>query len=101
MNWLIILVETIIVTIIFTGVIFIPLCKNPVWWIHNYPNDIKEEYFKTHEQIPVDPLNKAVIIKKGIFLCGVIIITIGLMYLAGVQTFMEGFLGSFFYMVCS
>ena len=38
----------------FTAMILIPLVKNPVWWIHDYPKDIQEEYFKTHERVPAD-----------------------------------------------
>ena len=51
MNWTIIIIETIIMTIAFTAMILIPLVKNPVWWIHDYPKDIQEEYFKTHERV--------------------------------------------------
>lgn len=39
-------------TIAFTAMILIPLIKNPVWWIHDFPKDIQEEYFKTHERVP-------------------------------------------------
>ena len=52
MNWTIIIIETIIMTIAFTAMILIPLVKNSVWWIHDYPKDIQEEYFKTHERVP-------------------------------------------------
>ena len=51
MNWTIIIIETIILTAAFTAMILIPLVKNPVWWIADYPEDIQEEYFKTHERI--------------------------------------------------
>ncbi len=107
MNLWILLIETVIITMIFNLVIFIPLCKNPVWWIHDYPKDIQEEYFKTHERIPAEPLSKTAIIKKGIFLFLIIakkgiflffgiIVLVGLMSLAQAKTFLEGFLGSFF-----
>ena len=52
MNWTIIIIETIVMTASFTAMILIPLVKNPVWWIHDYPEDIQEEYFKTHERVP-------------------------------------------------
>ncbi len=38
MNWTIIIIETIILTAAFTAMILIPLMKNPVWWIADYPN---------------------------------------------------------------
>ncbi len=40
MNWTIIIIETIILTAAFTAMILIPLVKNPVWWIADYPEDI-------------------------------------------------------------
>ena len=43
MNWTVIIIETIIMTIAFTAMVMIPLVKNPVWWIHDYPKDIQEE----------------------------------------------------------
>ena len=64
MNWTTIIIETIIMTIAFTAMILIPLVKNPVWWIHDYPEDIQEEYFKTHERVPSEFFSKTVLIKK-------------------------------------
>ena len=52
MNWIIIIIEAIVLTAAFTAMILILLVKNPVWWIADYPEDIQEEYFKTHERIP-------------------------------------------------
>lgn len=52
MNYTIILIEAIVMVAIFTAMILIPLVKNPVWWIADYPEKIQEEYFKTHERIP-------------------------------------------------
>ena len=52
MNWTIIIIEAVVLTAAFTAMILIPLVKNPVWWIADYPEDIQEEYFKTHERIP-------------------------------------------------
>ena len=50
MNWTIIIIEALVLTAAFTAMILIPLVKNPVWWIADYPEDIQEEYFKTHER---------------------------------------------------
>ena len=46
MNYYILAIEAVVLVIIFTFMIIVPLCKNPVWWIHDYPKDIQEEYFK-------------------------------------------------------
>ena len=42
MNWTIIIIETIVLTLAFTAMILIPLVKKPVWWIADYPEDIQE-----------------------------------------------------------
>ena len=65
MNYYILAIEAVVLVIIFTFMIIVPLCKNPVWWIHDYPKDIQEEYFKTHERIPAAPLSKPALVKKG------------------------------------
>lgn len=46
MNLWILLIETIIITIIFNLFIFIPLCKNPVCLIHDYPKIFKKNILK-------------------------------------------------------
>jgi len=77
MNWTIIIIETIIMTIAFTVMILIPLVKNPVWWIHDYPKDIQEEYFKTHERVPSEFFSKTVLVKKGFALVLALLLMLG------------------------
>ena len=50
-NWTIYCVECVASIVIFTCAIMIPLCRNPLWWIHDYPPDIREKHFETHEHI--------------------------------------------------
>lgn len=95
MKFNILLVETIVLVVIFNLAIFIPLCKNPVWWIHDYPKDIQDEYFKTHERIDAEPLGKIAVVKKSLFLIVGTLILALLMVLAGAKTFFMGFLGSY------
>ena len=87
MNWTIIILETIVMTVAFTAMILIPLVKNPVWWIHDYPKDIQEEYFKTHERVPSEFFSKTVLIKKGCALLFALLLMLGLMRLAGAYDF--------------
>ena len=68
MNWIVIILEAVVLTITFTAMILIPLVKNPVWWIHDYPKDIQEEYFKTHERVPAEFFSPTVLLKKGMAL---------------------------------
>ncbi len=87
MNWTIIIIETIVMTIAFTAMILIPLVKNPVWWIHDYPKDIQEEYFKTHERVPSEFFSKSVLLKKGCALLVALVLMLVLMKLAGAYDF--------------
>lgn len=88
-------VEAVILLIAFTGMIMIPLCKDPVWWIHDFPKDIQEEYFKTHERVPAEPFSKTVLIKKGCALILALIVLVILVKLAGAKDFLTGFLYSY------
>ena len=65
MNWTIYCIECVASVALFTGAIMIPLCRNPVWWIHDYPVDIQEKYFENHERILTETLSVPVLLKKG------------------------------------
>ena len=95
MNWLIYAIECIVILILFTCVIMIPLCRNPVWWIHDYPQDIQEKYFETHERIPTQPLSLPVLVKKGAALILALFLLAGLVLLAGANDFWTAFLASY------
>ncbi|MBQ0078878.1 MAG: hypothetical protein KBS66_03170 [Eubacterium sp.] len=95
MNISLFIIETVIMTIVFTFMIMIPLCKNPVWWIHDFPEDIQEEYFRTHERIPAAPLSKPALIKKAFAIVLVIMFMSALVWSCGARNFAGAFLISF------
>lgn len=95
MNWTIYALECILALVFFTAAIMIPLCKNPLWWIHDYPKDIQEKYFETHERIPSEPLSVPALIKKGFALILILAVFVGLMILAGANSFLSAFLASY------
>ena len=95
MNRTIYIIECIASVILFTCAVMIPLCKNPVWWIHDYPKDIQEKYFETHERIPAQPLSAPALIKKGAALLLCVALFAGLMVIAGAKGFWQAFLGSY------
>jgi uncharacterized membrane protein len=67
--------------------------------IHNYPPDIQEEYFKTHERVDVSYQSKHVVLAKGL---GVLLFTAVLFLcalVAGAKTFWQGFAVAFGLMV--
>lgn len=98
MNILIVLIEMIVFAAIFTAIIFTYYRgdrKYSAASIHNYPPDIQEEYFKTHEKVDVSYRSKNVILTKGL---GVLIFTGILLFCAvaaGAETFRQGFLLAF------
>ena len=95
MNWMIYGMECIVILILFTCAIMIPLCRNPVWWIHDYPQDIQEKYFETHERIPTQPLSFPVLLKKGVALILALAVFVGLVLLAGADDFWTAFFASY------
>ena len=87
MNWTIIVIEALVLTAAFTAMILIPLMKNPVWWIADYPKDIQEEYFKTHERIPSKFFTPSVLLKKGMALLIALALLLLVVWLAGAYDF--------------
>ena len=100
MNIKIIVIEAIILAVIFTIIIFIMAIKhkNTPAMIFNYPKDIQDEYFKTHERVDVSFKSLKVIIAKSTALVIFTIILFICSYLAGAKTFTEGFLVTFLLM---
>ena len=91
----VILMEMIVYAAIFTAIIFIYYRGDRKYSpasIHNYPPDIQEEYFKTHEQVDVSYKSKNVILTKsfGVLLFTGILLVCALV--AGAKTFWQFFL---------
>ena len=98
MTWWIIAIEALVFAAIFTAVIFSYFSgerKYSPTSIHNYPPDIQEEYFRTHERIDVSYKSKSVLLTKSL---GVLLFT-GILFVcalaAGASTFRQGFLLAF------
>lgn len=95
MNTISITITAIVLIIIFTAMILIPLTKNPVWWIHDYPKDIQEEYFKTHDRVPFAFFSKTVLIKKCCALVFALALMVGIIWICDARTFCEAFMVSY------
>lgn len=98
MTWWVIVLEAFAFAAFFTAIVFSAYCGNKKYsaaGIHNYPPDIQEAYFKTHERIDVSARSKSVILAKsfGIVLFTGILLVCSL--LAGAKTFWQGFLLTF------
>ena len=90
----VILIEMIVFAVIFTAILFAAYRGGRQYsaaGIHNYPPDIQEEYFKTHEKVDVSYRSKKVLLTKGF---GVLLFT-GILLVcalaAGAETFRQGF----------
>ena len=98
MHIYVILIEMVAFAAIFTAVVFFASRgdrKYSAASIHNYPPDIQEEYFKTHERVDVSYKSKKVILTKsfGVLLFTGILLVCALV--AGAKTFWQGFLLAF------
>ena len=102
MNVWIILIEMVLFAAIFTAIIFSYYRGDRKYSqasIHNYPPDIQEEYFRTHEKMDVTYRSKSVLLTKSF---GVLLFT-AILYvcarIAGAETFGQGFWLTFGLMV--
>ena len=98
MNWWVIVTEMLVFAGIFTAVLFAYFRgdrKYSAASIHNYPPDIQEEYFKTHERIDVSYRSKSVVLAKSTGMLMFTIILTGCALVAGAATFRQGFLLAF------
>jgi len=92
MSWSMVMMETVVFLALFTTMVLIPAFKNPLSGIHNYPPEIQEEYFKTHERIPTAPLSKRTILIKSLGILIFSAVLTGGALLAGADSFGDGFL---------
>ena len=93
MLWYVIVIEAIAFAVLFTTILFVSFHGDRMYsaaCIHNYPPDIQEEYFKTHDRVDVSYRSKKVILAKSF---GILIFTAILFAcakIAGAETFWQG-----------
>ena len=98
MTWWVILIEMAVFAALFTTIIFSYYRGDRKYSpasIHNYPPDIQEEYFKTHERVDVSYRSKSVLLTKGLGVLIFALILLGCALIAGAQSFWQGFLLAF------
>lgn len=94
MTWWVILIEMLVFAALFTVSVFTTSRGDKKYSpanIHNYPTDIQEEYFKTHERVDVAYQSKSVLLTKGIRILLFTGILLVCSLIAGAQTFWQGF----------
>ena len=94
MSTLVIIIEMVAFAVLFTAIVFTAyrgFKKYSPAGIHNYPPDIQEAYFKTHERVEVSYRSKKVLLTKGL---GILLFT-GILLVcalvAGAKSFWQGF----------
>ena len=98
MNTTVIIIEMVAFATFFTVIVFSAYANGrhqTAAGIHNYPPDIQEEYFKTHERIDVSYRSKKVIAAKCFGMVMFTVILIVCAYFAGARSFLQGFLLAF------
>lgn len=100
MDYTVIIIEAIIFAIIFTAIVFLLAikCKNTPAMIHNYPENIQKEYFKTHKKVDTTYKSKKVFFTKSLAVLVFIIILYACAYFAWATTFKEWFILAFILM---
>ncbi len=98
MDMTVILIEMAAFAALFTAVVLLTYRgggKYSAGAVRNYPPDIREEYFKTHERRDVSCRSKKVLLTKGFGLLLFTAVLLGCALLAGAATFRQGFISAF------
>ena len=101
MNPTVILIEIIIMLLVFGILVFGMLYISPLTFISDYPPEIQEVYYRTqHKEAAKKKLTIAMKIKKIVALIAFMFLFAWMLHLAGAETFVEGLLLSYGYILC-
>ena len=101
MNPTVILIEIIIMLLVFSFFVFGLLYISPLTFISDYPPEIQEVYYRTqHKEAIKEKLTWAMKIKKLVALIAFMFLFAWMLHLAGAETFVEGLLLSYAYILC-
>lgn len=95
MNATVIIIEMLVFAAVFTAACFATTSGKNNLQIDNYPPEIQEEYFKTHDKPAPAEFSRAAAIRKGIALVVFAAILVFMARLAGAKSFLQGFLFAF------
>lgn len=91
----IIIVECLVISVLFSIMVVTMLNKDPVNMIVNYPPEIQAEYYRSQGlEAKKEKLTAKNYIAKVIFMIVALVVIIGLAYLAGARTFLDGFIAA-------
>ncbi|MBR1392252.1 MAG: hypothetical protein IJ561_00290 [Ruminococcus sp.] len=95
MNVTVIIIEMLVFTAIFTAACFATTSGKNNLQIDNYPPEIQEEYFKTHDRPAPAEFSRAAVVRKGIAVIVFAAVLVLMAKLAGAKDFLQGFLFAF------
>lgn len=99
MNTMVILAEMAVFALLFTVMCFATTGRNSTVQLDNYPPEIRDEYLRTHPQVPKEALTRGRIVKKAVAVLVFAVLLAGMARLAGARSFSQGFLLAFGLMV--
>lgn len=98
MNFTVLIIELVIITLAFTCITVIPISINPASYVSDFPPEIQEEYYKTHKE-KKEKLTKAMITKKLIATVLALFVCAWMAHIAGAETFIQAAIAIFAYIV--
>lgn len=90
---MILIIECILACIIFGIIIILSVVKNQVAWINEYPEPVQRRYIELHPNAKIkepEGLSPRVITKKLIACFILLVWLLGMVYIAGVKSFVQG-----------
>lgn len=100
MNWMIYGIELLILIVCFTLEVTILITVNPVSFVSDFPPEIQEEYYRSQRlEKKKGSLTKTMIVKKAVFLIAALFVCAWMARMAGADTFLQGTLLAFSYVV--
>ncbi|MCM1023692.1 MAG: hypothetical protein NC395_06495 [Prevotella sp.] len=95
MVWNVVIIEAAVFIALFSAAVIFSAMKNPGAGVHNYPPEIREEYFKNHRRTETAPLGKKAIVQKlATVIIFAAVLTAGAV-IAGAESFWDGFVFGF------
>lgn len=86
-------VECVVSCILFGTFIILSVLKNQTAWINEYPESVQKRYIALHPDSEIkepEGLSPRVIVKKLIACLIFLVLLVGMVYLAGAKSFMQG-----------
>ncbi|MCM1522999.1 MAG: hypothetical protein NC120_00945 [Ruminococcus sp.] len=94
MVWSVVIIEAAVFTALFSAAVILAAVKSPEQGVNNYPLEIREEYFKTHERTQTPPKRKIIVQKLAAVAVFSAVLTAGAAA-AGAADFADGFVFAF------